>query len=61
MAMVKVLVVHAQHSPWSAGMEFTIGDRLSWMRYIGFGPGSVIPDEITLHHFHNRMTTSGTL
>jgi hypothetical protein len=42
-------------------MEFMIRDRLSWMRFFGFDLGGAMPDENTIRHYRNRLTTSGTL
>ena len=50
-AMVKVLVVQAQHKLSDAGMEFIIRDRLSWMRFFGFDLGGTMPDENTIRHY----------
>lgn len=60
-AMFKVLVVQAQHNLSDARMEFMIRDRLSWMRFFGFDLGGTMPDENTIRHYRNRLTTSGTL
>jgi len=60
-AMFKVLVVQAQHNLSDARMEFIIRDRLSWMRFFGFDLGGAMPDENTIRHYRNRLTTSGTL
>ena len=60
-AMFKVLVVQAQHNLSDARMEFMIRDRLSWMRFFGFDLGGAMPDENTIRHYRNRLTTSGTL
>ena len=60
-AIFKVLVVQAQHNLSDARMEFMIRDRLSWMRFFGFDLGGAMPDENTIRHYRNRLTTSGTL
>lgn len=60
-AMFKVLVVQAQHNLSDARMEFTIRDRLSWMRFFDFDLGGAMPDENTIRHYPNRLTVSGTL
>ncbi|WP_150526921.1 transposase [Roseibium sediminis] len=60
-SMFKVLILQAQHNLSDAKMEFMIRDRLSWMRFLGFDLGGVMPDENTIRHFRNRMTATGTL
>lgn len=60
-AMFKVLVVQAQYNLSDARMEFMIRDRLSWMRFFGFDLGGTMPDENTIRHYRNSLTTSGTL
>lgn len=60
-AMFKVLVVQAQHNLSDSRMEFMIRDRLSWMRFFGFGLGDAMPDENTIRHYRNRLTECGTL
>ena len=44
-SMFKALILQAQHNLSDARMEFTIGDRLSWMRFLGFDLGASTPDE----------------
>ena len=60
-SMFKALILQAQHNLSDARMEFTIGDRLSWMRFLGFDLGASTPDEKTIRYFRNRMTETGTL
>ena len=60
-SMFKALILQAQHNLSDARMEFTIRDRLSWMRFLGFDPGGPTPDENTIRHFRNRLTETGTL
>ena len=36
-AMLKVLILAAQHNVSDARMEYLIRDRLSWLRLLGFG------------------------
>lgn len=60
-AMFKVLVVQAQQNLSEAPLESMIRDRLSWMRFFGFDLGGAMPEENTIRHHRNLLTTSGTL
>ena len=60
-SMFKALILQAQHNLSDARMEFTIRDRLSWMRFLGFDLCAPTPDENTIGHFRNRLTETGTL
>jgi hypothetical protein len=37
------------------------GDRLSWMRFLGFELGAPTPDENTIRLFRNKLTETDTL
>ena len=43
-AMLKVLILTAQHNVSDARMEYLIRDRLSWLRFLGFDLGAATPD-----------------
>ena len=46
--MFKALILQAQHNLSDARvMEFMIGDRLSWMRFLGFDLDAPTPDKST--------------
>lgn len=59
--MFKALILQAQHNLSDVRMEFMIGDRLSWLRFLGLSLGDRTPDENTIRHFRNRLTETGTL
>ena len=60
-AMFKVLILAAQHTVSDARMEFLIRDRLSWLRFLGFGLGKPTPDENTIRLFRERLTQAGAI
>ena len=60
-SMSKVLILQAQHNLSDVRMEFTLQDRLSWMRFAGVGPGQKTPDENTIRLFRNKRTECGAL
>jgi transposase len=60
-AMFKVLLLQAQHDLSDARAEFMIRDRLSWMRFLGFGLNEPTPDENTIRHFQNKLTAVGAI
>ena len=59
--MFKVLVLAAQNNVSDERMEFLIRDRLSWLRFLGFGLGDRTPDENTIRLFRERLTRSGAI
>lgn len=59
--MFKVLILAAQNNVSDERMEFLIRDRLSWLRFLGFGLGDRTPDENTIRLFRERLTRSGTI
>jgi transposase len=60
-AMLKILLLQAQHDLSEARAEFMTKDRLSWMRFLGFGLNEPTPDESTIRHFRNRLTRVGVI
>ena len=60
-SMYKAMILHVQNNLSDARTEFMIGDRLSWMLFLGFDLGRAMPDEITIRPFRNRLTDSGVL
>ena len=59
--MFKVLILAAQNTVSDARMEFLIRDRLSWLRFLGFGPGAVTPDGNTIRLFREKLTRAGAI
>ena len=60
-AMFRVLIPQARHNPSDARMQPMIRDRLSRLRFPGFGSGGRTADGNTIRHFRSRMTGTGTL
>jgi len=59
--MFKVLILAAQNNVSDERMEFLIRDRLSWLRFLGFGLGDRTPDENTIRLFRERLTRAGAI
>ena len=59
--MFKVLILAAQHNVSDERMEFLIRDRLSWLRFLGFGLGKPTPDENTIGLFREKLTRAGVI
>jgi IS5 family transposase len=57
--MFKILVLQSLYNLSDHQMEYQIRDRLSFMRFLGFGLGSKVPDEKTLWEFRERLSKSG--
>ena len=60
-AMFRVPIPQARHNPSDARMQPMIRDRLSRLRFPGFGSGGRTADGNTIRHFRSRMTGTGTL
>lgn len=60
-AMFKVLILAAQNNVSDERMEFLIRDRLSWLRFLGFGLGKPTPDENTIALFREKLTRAGAV
>ena len=54
--MFKTLIIEAQNNLWDARAEFLIGDRLSFMRFLGLGLQDKVPDAKTIRAFRERLT-----
>lgn len=50
--MFNILTLQAQDNLSDDRMEFMIGDRLGWMRFLG-SPGKRTPDENAIRHIRN--------
>jgi Transposase domain (DUF772) len=46
--MFKVLILQTQNNPSDERTECYVGDRLSWMRFLGLGLGDAVPDANTI-------------
>jgi hypothetical protein len=54
--MFKILVIWAQNDLSDDRAEFLINDRLSFMRFLGLGPGDTVPDAKTIWAIRERLT-----
>jgi IS5 family transposase len=59
--MFKVLILAAPNTVSDERMEFLVRDRLSCLRFLGFGLGDRTPDENTIRLFRVRLTRSGIM
>lgn len=57
--MFKVLVLQRLYGLSDEEMEFSLNDRLSFQRFVGFGGQETIPDEKTIWLYRERLTQSG--
>lgn len=60
-SMFKVLILAAQNNVSDERMEFLIRDRLSWLRFLGFGLGKPTLDENTIALFREKLTDAGAI
>jgi len=51
----KMLVLQATHGLSLEQTEYLVRDRLSWMRFLGLGPGDPVPDANTLWDFREAL------
>ena len=54
--MFKTLIIQAQNNLSDDRAEFLIGDRLSFMRFLGLGLQDKVPDAKTIWSFRERLT-----
>ena len=59
--MFKVLVIQATNNLSDERAEFLINDRLSFMRFLGFGLSDRIPDARTIWLFREKLTKAGAI
>lgn len=57
--MLKVLVLQKYHNLSDEQAEFQIGDRFSFMQFLGLQPGDSIPDEKTIWDFKQLLDQDG--
>lgn len=60
-AMLRVLILAAQHAVSDDGMEYLIRDRLSWLRFLGSELGAPTPDANTICLFRQRLNRVGAM
>jgi transposase, IS5 family len=59
--MFKVLVIQTTNNLSDERAEFLISDRLSFMRFLGFGLSDRIPDARTIWLFREKLTKAGAI
>ena len=59
--MFKVLVIQATNNLSDERAEFLINDRLSFMRFLGFGLADRVPDARTIWLFREKLTKAGAI
>ncbi|MCA8906675.1 MAG: IS5 family transposase [Rhodospirillaceae bacterium] len=59
--MFKVLILQALYGLSDEQAEFQIRDRLSFMRFLGLGPGEGVPDATTIWLFREQLTRAGAV
>jgi len=59
--MFKILVIQAANNLSDERTEFLINDRLSFMRFLGFGLADRVPDARTIWLFREKLTKAGAI
>jgi len=59
--MFKILVLQALYTLSDEQTEFTIGSRLSFMRFLGLGMTDPVPDATTIWLFREHLTRSAAM
>ena len=59
--MCKILVIQTTNNLSDERAEFLINDRLSFMRFLGFGLSDRVPDARTIWLFREKLTKAGAI
>jgi transposase, IS5 family len=59
--MFKVLVLQRLYNLSDAQMQYQLLDRLSFLRFLGLGLHSTVPDEKTIWAFREKLTVQGQI
>ncbi|HJO28641.1 MAG: IS5 family transposase [Verrucomicrobiota bacterium] len=59
--MFKMLVLQSLYSLSDAQLEYQVRDRISFMAFLGLGPGDDVPDEKTVWLFREQLTQLGLI
>jgi transposase len=59
--MFKILVIQTTNNLSDERAEFLINDRLSFMRFLGFGLSDRVPDARTIWLFREKLTKAGAI
>lgn len=57
--MFKMLVLGSLYNLADGQLEYQVRDRISFMAFLGLGPGDVVPDEKTVWLFREQLTELG--
>ena len=55
------MILQALYGLSDAQAEFQIRDRLSFMRFLGLGPGDLVPDATTIWLFREQLTKAAAV
>ena len=59
--MFKILILQALYGMSDDQAEFQIRDRLTFIRFLGLGPGDAVPDAKTIWLFREHLTRAGAV
>ena len=59
--MFKMLVLRSLYGLADGQLEYQVRDRVSFMAFLGLGPGDDVPDEKTVWAFRNDLTELGLI
>lgn len=59
--MFKILILQALYGMSDDQAEFQIRDRLTFIRFLGLGPGDAVPDAKTIWLFREQLTKAGAI
>ena len=59
--MFKILILQALYGMSDDQAEFQIRDRLTFIRFLGLGPGDPVPDAKTIWLFREHLTRAGAV
>lgn len=57
--MFKVLILQSLYNLSDHQIEYQVRDRISFMAFLGLGPGDAVPDEKTVWLFREQLTALG--
>ena len=60
-SLFKILILQALYGMSVDQAEFQIRDRLTFIRFVGLGPGDAVPDAKTIWLFWEQLTKAGAI
>ena len=60
-SLFKILILQALYGMSDDQAEFQIRDRLTFIRFLGLGPGDAVPDAKTIWLFREQLTRAGAI